>query len=109
VLVWNKSDRLPSDAARPQRIGGEIYNTEVTISARTGQGISDLLTAIESVLAESLRRATLLLPFDRGDLLSILFESATVENQEHTSSGALVTAQMPAFLYERLKDYLVSD
>jgi GTP-binding protein HflX len=108
ILARNKSDLLPPGESLPVRIGAERYDAEVTVSAATGDGISDLLAAIESILAASMRHATLLFPYDRGDLLSMLFAAATVESQEHTPSGARITAHLPLFLYERLKDYVVS-
>lgn len=108
ILVYNKSDLLPPGQPPLARAGGEKYDAEVTVSAITGDGVSNLLSAIETTLSASMRRVTLLFPYDRGDLLSMLFSSATIESQEHTPSGARVTAHLPLFLYERLKDYLIS-
>jgi GTP-binding protein HflX len=107
ILAWNKLDKW-GDAPLPARPDGERYTAEVRLSAATGQGISDLLEVVESTLAASFRRVKLLLPYQRGELVSMLFDSATVEAQEHTSEGVLLTVHLPPSLYERYKQYRVS-
>jgi GTP-binding protein HflX len=107
ILAWNKIDKW-GDAPFPVRPPGEKYAAEVRVSAATGQGIDTLLEAVENTLAASFRRVRLLLPYQRGELVSLLFESATVEAQEHTSEGVLLTVHLPPSLYERYKQYRVT-
>lgn len=107
ILVWNKMDRWGHQPL-PPRLGGETYTAEVKVSAQTGRGIEDLLGVIESTLSQYASRVRLLLPYQRGDLVSTLHESATVESQEHAEEGVLLTVQLPPSLYERFKQYQVS-
>jgi GTP-binding protein HflX len=107
ILAWNKIDKW-SDNALPERPQGEKYAAEVRVSAASGHGIGALLEAIETILASSFRRVKLLLPYQRGELVSMLFESATVEAQEHTSEGVVLTVHLPPSLYERYKQYRVT-
>lgn len=106
ILVWNKIDKL-DNVKLPERIGKEKYVAETALSARTGAGISDLLGAIESTLISYLRTVRLQLPYERGDLVSQLFESANVEKQEHTESGVILTVQLPPSLQERFKVFQI--
>jgi GTP-binding protein HflX len=50
IEVWNKIDLLP-EASRPSRVGGTQAGQTVPVSALTGEGLNDLLQAIEAHLA----------------------------------------------------------
>jgi GTP-binding protein HflX len=108
ILVWNKIDRL-TDQTLPPRTSGERYAAEAMISAQQGEGIEHLLQLIETTLGKSLRKVRLLLPYQRGDLVSWLFETANVEHQEHTDQGVLMTVSLPPSLLERFREYLQTE
>jgi GTPase len=104
ILVWNKLDTWTGETL-PQLAEPNPYTAEVALSAQTGAGVPELLTAIETTLAVSLRWVKLLVPYERGDLVSLLHESASVESQVHTETGVILTVQLPLALYDRFKDY----
>jgi GTPase len=106
ILVWNKTDLLRNRPV-PELKDADDYFRQVAVSAHTGAGLDHLLQAIEEGLSSSLKVTTLLIPYERGDLLSHLFESATVISQEHTADGVKVVAQLPPAVYERYQDYRV--
>lgn len=106
ILVWNKTDQLEG-APLPQRSSGESYIAEVPISAKKEVGINTLLDAIEQALTAYLHKVKLLLPYQRGDLVSTLFETANVENQEHTEEGVILTVQLPPALFERYREFQI--
>jgi GTP-binding protein HflX len=106
ILVWNKIDQW-AQPALPIRIGQEDYVAEIPTSAQNNVGIENLLVAIENVFNSYMRKATLLLPYERGDLVSQLFELATVEKQEHTEEGVVLIVQLPPSLQERFKQFQV--
>ncbi len=106
VLVWNKIDKW-GDQPLPQRPPTENYDREVTVSAQTSYGMNALLDALETTLASHLRKVKLLIPYQRGDVVSLLFESANVEHQEHQEAGVLMTVQLPLSLYERFQEFVV--
>ncbi len=106
ILVWNKMDRWV-DTPLPQRINGEKYAAEVSISAYADIGIDQLLETIEMVLVAHLRKVKLLIPYQRGDLVSHLFETANIEHQEHTEAGVLLTVQLPTALQDRYREFQV--
>jgi GTP-binding protein HflX len=106
ILVWNKMDLWRSDVM-PDSSETDTYFRQVAVSAYRKTGLDALLNAIEDGLSSSLSRATLLLPYDRGDLLSYLFEQSSVISQEHQAEGVRVVVQLPAEIYERFKRYQV--
>ena len=74
--VFNKCDRVP----------GEILphgEDRVTISAKTGAGLDQLLAAIERRLDTGKRRVTIHLPYDKGGVLDMLYREAKVEQVEY--------------------------
>jgi GTP-binding protein HflX len=106
ILVWNKID-LWGDRPLPVYSGAAAYWAEVAVSAREAVGIPALLSVLETTLDSYAVPMKLLLPYQRGDLISALHESATIESQQHTEDGVLMTVQLPPSLAERFKQYRV--
>jgi GTPase len=104
ILLWNKIDKW-SDEPFPALEEGMDYLEEVGISALTGEGFEHLKQAIADALASQLRPMRLLLPYDRGDIVSHLFQTGRVIRQEHVQAGIILDVEMPANIYERYKDY----
>ena len=53
------------------------------ISARSGEGIPQLLELIDKRLDKGTRRCVIHLPYDKGGLLDMLYREAKVENVEY--------------------------
>ena len=96
--VFNKCDLFPSDIL-PR---GEDM---VSISARTGEGLKELLAAIEKRLDAGTSRVVLHLPYDKGGLLDTLYRVAKVEQVEY-SETIDVTAVCTKKTIGQLKDYV---
>lgn len=105
ILVWNKIDLLSTDWQPPPLPHDSDYAAQVAISAQHGVGLDQLLETIESTLARTLYRLDVLIPYERGDLVSLLHQQATVFQIQHTENGVRISAQLPAALYERLKPF----
>lgn len=86
--VFNKCDQTLGDI-RPH--GGDI----VSISARTGEGLDELLAAIGKRLDSGVRRVTLHLPYDRGGILDKLYQEAKVEAVEYGETIDVVAVCTP--------------
>ena len=79
LRVYNKSDLFWGDI-RPH---GE---DTVNISAKTGEGLPDLLAAIDRTLDKGTRRVMIHLPYDKGGLLDVLYREAKVESVEYAAT-----------------------
>jgi len=104
LVVINKAD-----AADPMVIA-RVRQREphsVVVSAKTGEGIADVLAAIEADLPHPGVEIEALLPYDRGDLLNRVHTSGEVESVEHTGDGSLVRGRVHADLAGELAPYLV--
>jgi GTPase len=99
IVVINKADVAdPMVLARLLR--SEPHS--VVVSAATGQGIDELLTALERDLPRPRIDVSALVPYARGDLVARAHRDGVVLSAEHTSDGtrlhALVGAQLAAEL-----------
>ncbi len=105
VTALNKIDRLTDPAGAGGRIA-DLLNS-VAVSALTGQGLDELLACVERVLTEELVDLEVFLPYNRGDLLSLLHQRGVVSVQEHLPEGTHLTAKVPAGLLARFEPYFV--
>ena len=76
IEVFNKCDQWQGEI-RPHGKG------RVSVSAKTGEGLDDLLKAIGGVLDNGARRVTIHLPYDKGGILETLYQQAKVESVEY--------------------------
>ena len=104
ILVWNKMDNW-GDKPLPLLEDSDEYIAQVCVSAQDGSGLDNLLQTVADILAKRLGRTRLLIPYERGDIVSLLFQSARVLEQQHTNDGIIVDVELPAALYERYRDY----
>ena len=98
LRVYNKSDLFWGDI-RPH---GEMT---VNISAKTGEGLTDLLSAIDRVLDKGTRRVTVHLPYDKGALLDVLYRDAKVESVEYGETIDVTAVCNPRAI-GLVKDYI---
>ncbi|MBZ0297191.1 MAG: GTPase HflX [Anaerolineae bacterium] len=105
LLVWNKVDLIEESERPTLDDADEEYAASAYISALTGEGLEHLLEQIENAIARSAYHVRFLLPYDRGEVISHLHETSTVESQEHTEDGVIITTQISPDLYERYKEY----
>ena len=101
ILVLNKIDRLSGEIAQIDKTIRDTvnnYSNQLQVTALKQQGIDDLLKAIEETLNQEHLSVQLLIPYNRGDLTSQLFEEATVELHEHTENGVLLTVQTTTYI-----------
>ena len=89
VVVFNKSD-LADDDQRLLIRG--LEPTGVFVSARTGEGIEELLERIAEVLPAPEVELTLLVPYDRGEVISRLHVQGRVLSTDYREDGTLVKA-----------------
>ncbi len=103
LLAFNKSDRAPATAARlaAARAGS------VAFSARTGEGIDDLLTAIGDRLRATTSVIELAVPFDRGDILASVHREGEVLVEQAEPTGMRLRVRLDPAAATRLRDFVV--
>ena len=102
LRCYNKADLV---AAEDIPIGEDV----VKMSARSGQGMTELLQAIETALGHSRHHVTVTLPYSMGGMVETLHSSAQVLNVDYTGQGIVVETILDPILYGKLKDYVTKE
>ena len=103
LIVLNKADAAdPLTISRIKRSNPDA----IVVSAKTGEGMQELMAAIENRLPRPHVEVAVMLPYDRGDLLSRMFSEGEVLKQEHDENGTMVHAKVSAALAHELKPYV---
>jgi len=97
LVVFNKKDIANEKL--------EYEGEHLEISAKTGEGIKQLLEEVQRLLFADRKYAELLLPYERGDVISYLCEKADVQNIQYLEEGTLVKVNLDAVDYARLSGY----
>lgn len=95
VLVFNKCDLLDAeelDALRTRHAQAQF------VSAATGEGIEALVEHVARVASASDARLDVLVPYKRGDLVSLAHERCRILSETHEEEGTrLVMLAAPSF------------
>jgi GTP-binding protein HflX len=89
LIVFNKIDL--ADQTQRMALRGMAPDS-VAVSARTGEGIAELLQVIESRLPQPDVLTESLIPYERGDLVSKLHLSGRILALEYRDEGTYVKA-----------------
>lgn len=104
VVAFNKSDLLSAESQEDLK---RSLPEGVFISAHEGSGLDDLLEAVTRRLATSRVAATFLVPFDRGDVRSKLFDEGEVLDETVNSIGTEMVVRVPIEVANRLQEFVV--
>ncbi|HEX3932666.1 MAG TPA: GTPase HflX [Nocardioides sp.] len=104
IIVVNKADAAdPLVLARLKQ--REPHS--VVVSAKTGEGIDEVLARVEGDLPRPGVEFAALVPYSRGDLLDRLHQHGEIESLEHTGDGTVVRGRAHADLAGELAAYPV--
>ncbi|WP_406317666.1 GTPase HflX [Streptosporangium sp. NBC_01639] len=100
IVVINKSDA--ADPVVLAQLTAREKHT-VVVSARTGAGIDELMAVIERELPRFDQEVRLLVPYQRGDLISRAHKEGEVLGVEHTGDGTILHARVLPGLFAELE------
>ena len=94
LVAFNKADRLgPDDKPQLERLL-ERYTGSVLVSAVTGEGIDLLLNRVADRLRALFRVVELVVPYERGDVVSALHRHGEVLSEVHEPQATRVRARL---------------
>jgi len=102
ISVLNKCDLVPSIHDLPM-IGGAVR-----ISASTGTGIDDLLSAIEKNLPIKTVQVELMIPFAQSGLAAQIRKDGIILTEEFTESGLKLLVLISPSLLDQVKEYQIN-
>lgn len=107
VIVYNKMDLLDEMPDSEKMLLRSGNCETVAVSAKRGDGIDALCDIIAKKLFGGRMTTKLMIPYDRGDIVSYLKEKAIVFSTEYTGEGVLLEAEMEPADAGRLKGYFI--
>jgi len=106
--VLNKIDLLNEDERGGLLARARSQPGEVAVSAQTGEGVDDLLKAIDAALhSDPLVEAELRVPQLEGGVLAAIEAGMVVHSREYEGDSVLLQVSGPASLMGRLRQYRV--
>jgi GTP-binding protein HflX len=98
LVVVNKAD-----VADPIVVDGlRLAEGAIVVSARTGEGLPALLSELEQEIPRRDKEITVLVPYDRGDLISRAHQEGEVLTVTHGQNGTQLSARVPPGLAAEL-------
>ncbi len=107
VTALNKMDKLRDPESAREVVSR--FSKAVAISGLKGNGISDLLRAIQEALYETYAPILVRLPYQQGALISLFHEAGQVERIEHGRGGVLMQGRIPGRLLAQFKGWQVTN
>ncbi len=92
LLAFNKADLDPETAATLVK----RYPGSIAFSAKTGDGVDELLAALSTHLRAMQPVVELSIPYDRGDALAAVHREGEVLVETHEEAGTRVQARLDA-------------
>lgn len=104
LTVFNKVDNLDDESIKFQFLAQ--YPGSIAVSARTREGLDDLLASIETAASKSAPLVTALIPFTRGELVQLAHERATIIEERYTENGTFLTLRLPQQLVAQFEEFV---
>lgn len=101
ISVLNKCDLCGGSFVLPAQ--GEF----VMISAKTGEGLGNLLAKIQLSLPPTRRKAELLIPYNEGGLVNYIREEGVLIKEDYRADGIYVKAVVDIQFLDKHKDLIV--
>jgi GTP-binding protein HflX len=103
ITALNKLDKMPDPEAA--RAALSAYADSTPISARTGDGLRDLLGRIEDELFDTFVPITVHLPYAEGQLIALFHDQGQVEKSESGREGVTIRGALPGRLITRFRPF----
>jgi GTP-binding protein HflX len=105
IIALNKIDTLPDPAAAQDALAESV--DAYAISARTGEGLNALLTAIETHLYEFYNEVTVKLPYKEGKLISLFYDYGQVKTATHKTDHIILEGQIPGRFLVQFEPFII--
>lgn len=102
IIAFNKIDMVNAED-----VYGATGEETVFISAKYDINIWNLVNKIKEHIFEETMEVTLLIPYDKGNLMSYLWEKTQVLNKAYGEEGTFIKVSLTPKDYQRFKEYEV--
>lgn len=106
ILVFNKIDAINDDV---QSALSHRFPEAIFISTFTKEGIATLLHRIESIASAQEKLIEVLIPYDKGSLVSFAHKNCHVLNEEFTERGTKLSLKSSSIFLSKFEQYLIDN
>lgn len=106
IVALNKVDRVSDHAEIAPLL--EEFPGALVISAAKGSGLEALMLRVEDVLLEHMIPVKVKLPYRAADLVAIFHTEGSVEWEEHSEEGTMISGYLPERLLDSFEEYFIS-
>ena len=100
LFIYNKSDL--AGVPYPKISGDGLW-----MSAKEGNGLDELLEKIKGHIFAGHVTCRMLIPFDRGDIVAYLSDSATILDTEYEENGTVIKVELGSVDYDRFQEFVI--
>lgn len=105
LTALNKIDKLQDPERARSSLSG--FPNSVAISALTGEGVEEMLEAINDQLYENYVTIKVKLPYQEGGLIAMFHEQGQVEHFKQVYGGTIMEGRLPGRLLARYQQYTI--
>jgi len=103
IVVFNKADLVDKDRRMVLRI---MEPDGVFVSAKTGEGIDELQQLIADTIPEPDVEVTAVIPYEHGELVSMIHKSGHVLDTDYVESGTRIHARVSVEMAARIGQFI---
>ena len=105
VMVLNKIDLLPDELTRQRLV--RRFPDAILCSAKTGEGLDELLDVLELCCMRNAKEADILVPHDRLGAIAQIREVAAILSETYKEDGAHLHIRIPVAAWPLVSEYSV--
>jgi GTP-binding protein HflX len=103
IIVFNKCDLIDEDQ---QMLVRGLEPNAVFVSAKTGEGVEELQQLIADRIPEPDVEVTAVIPYEHGEIVSMIHKSGHVLDTDYVESGTRIHARVSVEMSKRLASYI---
>lgn len=103
IIVFNKADLIDEDQ---QILLRGLEPNAVFVSAKTGEGVAALQQLIADTIPEPDVEVTAVIPYEHGEIVSMIHKSGHVLDTDYVESGTRIHARVSVEMAARIGQYI---
>jgi GTPase len=104
IVVFNKTDAISTEEREALQ---RRFSAAVFVSGLTGEGLDGLLKRIGEEAAKCSLTITVMVPYTRGDVVTLAHERAQIVSERHTETGTQLVLRIPAEMMSAFAEFAV--
>ncbi len=101
ITIFNKMDKIAYDEGIIPWGEDILY-----VSAKNGKGMDQLIQKIREIIFSGMVQATLLIPFERGDISSYLCNHTKIQKMDYKEEGVYIETKLLKADFNRYKEFV---